>query len=76
MQRRMREFYRTYESAPNAMAEAMSIGWTQNVVILEAEPTLQERQWHIIAVQRFDWSKLALLREISVSTNLNPSLDF
>ena len=41
--RRMREFYRTYENAPEVMAEAMSIGWTQNVVILETELTLQER---------------------------------
>ena len=35
--RRMREFYRTYESVPEVLAEAMTIGWTQNVVILEAE---------------------------------------
>ena len=41
--RRMREFYRAYESAPEVLAELMSIGWTQNVVILEAELTLQEQ---------------------------------
>lgn len=34
--RRMRDFYRTYEDAPEIMAEAMTIGWTQNAVILEA----------------------------------------
>lgn len=34
--RRMREFYRIYESAPEIMNEAMSLGWTQNIVILEA----------------------------------------
>ena len=27
--RRMREFYRAYESGLKVMAEAMSIGWTQ-----------------------------------------------
>ena len=32
--RRMRDFYRTYESTPQVMAEAMNIGWTQNVVIM------------------------------------------
>ena len=26
--RRMREFYRTYESIPEILAEAMTIGWT------------------------------------------------
>ena len=32
----MRDFYRAYESAPDTMTKAMTIGWTQNVVILEA----------------------------------------
>ncbi len=45
--RRMRDFYRTYENAPEIMAEAMSIGCTQNLVIFEAELTLRERQWYI-----------------------------
>ena len=45
--RRMREFYRAYEAAPEILAEAMTIGWTQNVVILEAYLTLQEKSWYI-----------------------------
>lgn len=36
--RQMREFYRTYESSPEVLAQAMAIGWTQNVVILKEEP--------------------------------------
>ena len=44
--RRMREFYRTYESSPEVLTTAMEIGWTQNVVILEADLTLQERTWN------------------------------
>lgn len=40
--RRMREFYRAYEDAPGVLAEVMIIGWTQNMVILEADLTLQE----------------------------------
>lgn len=43
----MRDFYRTYEDAPEIMAAAMAIGRTQNVVILEVELTLQERAWYI-----------------------------
>lgn len=49
--RRMRESYRTYEDTPEIMAEAMTIGWTQNVVILEADLTLREKAWYIKAVQ-------------------------
>ena len=33
--RRMREFYRAYENVPEVLAQAMTIGWTQNAVILE-----------------------------------------
>ena len=63
--RRMREFYRMYENAPDIMREAMEIGWTQNVVILEAELTLSERKWYIRAVKRFGWSKLILAERIA-----------
>ena len=62
--RRMRECYRTYEAVPKMMAEAMTIGWTQNVVIFEADLTFQEREWYIQTVQRFGWSKLELQRKI------------
>ena len=51
--RRMWDFYRTYESAPEVMSEAMTIGWTQNMVIMEVELTLQEKVWYIWAVRLF-----------------------
>ena len=54
--RRMREFYRTYENSPALLDEAMKIGWTQNVVILEAELTLEEKAWYIRAAHSFGWS--------------------
>ena len=73
--RRMREFYRTYESSPDVMAEAMTIGWTQNVVILEADLTLQDKAWYIKAVQRFGWSKLKLAKQIKSTTHLELTLD-
>ena len=68
--RRMRDFYRTYESAPEIMTKAMTIGWTQNVVILEAELTLQEKSWYIRAVQQFGWSKLELAKQIASAAHL------
>lgn len=61
--RRMREFYRTYESVPKVLAEVMAIGWTQNMVILEADLTLQEQVWYIRAIRRFGGSKLELQRK-------------
>ena len=42
----------------------MTIGWTQNVVILEAELTLQERAWYIQASRQCSWSKLELTKKI------------
>jgi len=74
--RRMREFYRTYESAPEVLAEAMTIGWTQNVVILEAELTLQEQAWYIKAAGQFGWSKLELQQRIVDHAHLEIVLDF
>ena len=73
--RRMREFYRTYESAPEVLAEAMTIGWTQNVVILEAELTPQERAWYIKAAGQFGWSKLELAGNIRERIHENMALD-
>lgn len=62
--RRMREFYRTYESSPELLNEAMKISWTQNVVILEAELSPTERAWYIRAAKHFNWSKLELMANI------------
>ena len=73
--RRMREFYRTYESDPAAMAEAMTVGWTQNVVILEAALSLQEKVWYIQAARQSGWSKLELQKKIAASAHMEISLD-
>ena len=73
--RRMREFYRTYESVPEVLAEAMTIGWTQNVVILEAELSIQERAWYIRAAGQFGWSKLELSKKIQEHVHETRSLD-
>jgi len=74
--RRMREFYRAYESIPEVLAQAMTIGWTQNVLILEAELTAQERAWYIRAVRRLEWSKLELQQQIDAGAHMENTLDF
>ena len=72
--RRMREFFRTYESNETLMAEAMKIGWTQNVLIMERCAGDAERQWYILAVLRFGWSKLELATKIDNKTHLSMTL--
>ena len=41
--RRMRDFYRTYENDQTLLRLARKIGWTLNVVIMEAELTREQR---------------------------------
>ena len=41
--RRMRDFYRTYENDQTRLRLALKIGWTLNVVIMEAELTRAQR---------------------------------
>ena len=71
--RRMRDFYRTYESDPKVMAEAMTFGWTQNIVILEAELTLQEKSWYIRAARQFGFAECRYMNS-SFSYNLISSM--
>ncbi len=71
----MRDFYRAYAATPEVLAEAMTIGWTQNVVILEAELTFQERAWYIRAVRQFGWTKLTLAEQITSAPHKKVALD-
>lgn len=73
--RRMREFYRTYQDNPSLMVEAMKIGWTQNVVILDMCETEEERRWYIQAVQQSRWSKQQLIEKIENHVCAKESLD-
>ena len=45
--RRMRDFYKTYENDQTLLRLAMKIGWTLNVVIMEAELTSEARKWYL-----------------------------
>jgi len=62
--RRMRDFYRTYENHPALLSRAMEIGWIQNVVIMEADLTMEMREWYIKAVIKFEWPKTELIEKI------------
>lgn len=73
--RRMREFFRIYENVPELRRLAMKISWTQNVVILEAELTMEERAWYLRAAEQFSWSKKELNDQISASAHLKTALD-
>ena len=73
--RRMRDFYRAYQDTPEVLAEAMTIGWTQNVVILEAEMTLQEQIWYIQAAHQFKWPKSTLIRMLKERAHETTALD-
>ena len=63
--RRMRDFYRTYEKHPALLRRAMQLGWIQNVVIMEAELTMELLEWYMKAAKQFRWSKAKLIASLS-----------
>lgn len=73
--RRMRDFYKKYVNTPNLLKEAMQIGWTQNITILDADLTTEERTWYIRAVHQFGWSKSELIRQLEKSDKAQVELD-
>ena len=65
--RRMRDFYRTYENHSALLSRAMKLGWIQNVVIMEADLTMELREWYMKAAKQFDWSKTELTANIAAN---------
>ena len=65
--RRMRDFYRTYENYPSLLSRAMELGWIQNVVIMEADLTMDQREWCMKAAEQFRWSKTELIANIAAN---------
>ena len=63
--RRMRDFYKTYENDQTRLRLAMKIGWTLNVVIMEAELTSEARKWYLEQARERQWSKKELLDILS-----------
>ena len=68
--RRKRELYRVYGDCPEAITLAEQIGWTQNVVILEADLDMQKRLWYMRAARQFGWSKLELIEMIGNAAHM------
>ena len=69
--RRMRDFYRTYENHPALLCRAMKLGWIQNVVIMEAELTMELREWYMKAAKQFGWSMTELIANIAANAYEN-----
>ena len=53
----------------------MKLGWTQNVVIMEADLTMELREWYIRATHQFGWSKAELMVQIAAEAHLEIVLD-
>ena len=73
--RRMRDFYRTYENDQTLLRLAMKIGWTLNVVIMEAELTREIRKWYLEQARERQWSKAVLLEKLASAAHLEKPLD-
>ena len=73
--RRMRDFYRTYENDQTLLRLAMKIGWTLNVVIMEAELTREIRKWYLEQARERQWSKAVLLEKLASTAHLEKPLD-
>ena len=73
--RRMRDFYRTYENDQTLLRLAMKIGWTLNVVIMEAKLTRDARKWYLEQAREQKWSKVVLLEKLGSAAHLEKPLD-
>ena len=73
--RRMRDFYKVYENDQTLLRLAMKIGWTLNVVIMEAELTREIRKWYLEQARERQWSKAVLLEKLASAAHLEKLLD-
>ena len=58
--RRMRDFYKVYENDELLLRLAMKIGWTLNVIIMEADLTREARRWYLEQAKIRNWTKAEL----------------
>lgn len=73
--RRMRNFYRAYQSDSSLMDEALQLSWSQNIVILEHCHTDSMRAQYLHLARIYGWSKSRLLAEITADRDVGESLD-
>ena len=71
----MCDFYKTYENDQTLLRLAMKIGWTLNMVIMEAELTSNARKWYLEQARVQKWSKVVLLEKLAIEARLEKSLD-
>ena len=57
--RRMRDFYRTYENDQTLLRLAMKIGWTLNVLIMEAKLSRLQKRFYIYKAMTEKLSQIA-----------------
>ena len=57
--RRMRDFYRTYENDEPLLRLAMKIGWTLNVLIMEAKLSRLQKRFYIYKAMTEKLSQIA-----------------
>ena len=62
--RRMCNFYKVYENDEPLLRLAMKIGWTLNVIIMEAKLARDERKWYLEQAREQQWSKTVLQKAI------------
>ena len=73
--RRMRVFCKTYENDQTLLRLAMKIGWTLNVVIMEAELTRDVRKWYLEQARVQQWSKTGLMEKLASAAHPEKTLD-
>ena len=73
--RRMRDFYKTYENDQTLLRLAMKIGWTLNVVIMEAELERAVRKWYLEQARMQQWAKAILLEKLASAAHLEKPLN-
>lgn len=62
--RRMRDFYKIYQTEPKLMKKAQNLSWTQNTVILECCENNEQRSFYLDLSKENNLSKLALMKAI------------
>ncbi len=60
----MRQFYIEYKDKPNLQPLVGEIGWSHNVVIFSKCKDDKEREFYILHVKKFGWSKNVLIHQI------------
>ncbi len=62
---RMTEFYTTFSVDADLLANALTIGWTQGIVIMESFASLEEMAFYVSMVEKQGLSKAELISELA-----------